>query len=273
MIETYLKQIGEYPILTADREAELIQKMREGDQSAKTQLIESNLRLVVSIAKKYQDLGLPLLDLIQEGNLGLMAAIEKFDGTKGCRLSTYASWWIRHYVVRSISNQSRTIKLPTNIIGEALKLNKVSEQLYTELERIPTTEELSKATGISVDKINKILDNEKYNKTSSTDNAVLDDEGETFINFIADERESINEKLYREANQDIIFSVLDTLSAREKFIIIERFGLLRNGEGKTLEDIGIELNLSKERIRQIEKQALIKLRNPIRSKALEQCFV
>lgn len=273
MLDDYFNDIAKIPTLSADREAELAQKMLEGDLAAKNELIESNLRLVVGIAKQYQYKGLPLLDLIQEGNLGLITAIEKFDPTKGYRLSTYASWWIRHHVTRALSDQSRTIKLPANIVEDSLKLNKLHEKLLTTLERSPTAEELAEISNMPVEQVNKILDSKKYQTTSSIDTKIKDDKSEaSFSDFIEYKGESANSRLEEEANRDIIFSVLDTLSEREKFIIIERFGLMRNGTGKTLEDIGKELNISKERVRQLEDQALIKLRNPIRSKVLEQCF-
>lgn len=273
MLDDYFNDIAKIPTLSADREAELAQKMLEGDLAAKNELIESNLRLVVGIAKQYQYKGLPLLDLIQEGNLGLITAIEKFDPTKGYRLSTYASWWIRHHVTRALSDQSRTIKLPANIVEDSLKLNKLYERLLTTLERSPTAEELAEVSNMPVEQVNKILNSKKYQTTSSIDTKIKDDKNEaSFSDFIEYKGESANSRLEEEANRDIIFSVLDTLSEREKFIIIERFGLMRNGAGKTLEDIGKELNISKERVRQLEDQALIKLRNPIRSKVLEQCF-
>lgn len=270
-IKDYIDKIPEYEGLTAEQEYQMILQAQSGDLSIRNKLVEINLRLVVSVAKNYQGQGIPILDLIQEGNIGLITAIEKFDCSKKYRLSTYAIWWIRHYITKALSKQCRSIRLPANIIDETLKLNKVRDILYGELERPPTLEELSIAMGMPVDKIKNLVLAEAGNEALSIDLQFEDNERSPFSEIVPDKRIKITENLNNEADNIIIKTVLDTLNERESFIISERYGL-NDGTAKTLESIGKVLGLSKERVRQIEKQALSKLRNPARKALLRECL-
>ena len=241
-VRMYFKEIGKVPLLSAEEERELAIRIEQGDEEAKKKLCESNLRLVVSIARRYLNRGLSFLDLIQEGNLGLIKAVEKFDYTKGYKFSTYATWWIRQAITRSIADQARTIRIPVHMVETINKLIRISRQLLQEYGREPTSEEIAREMGISVEKVRgDFIPDEDI--PSPVDAAAY----------------SMLQKQLRE--------VLDTLSEREKKVLILRFGL-DDGRPRTLEEVGKEFNVTRERIRQIEAKALRKLRHPSRSKKL-----
>lgn len=269
-IKTYLKSIGNYPRLSFEEEKELSAKALAGDKAAVDKLVESNLLLVVSIAKRYSGCGLPLLDLIQEGNIGLMTAAKKYDGSKGFRFSTYATYWIRQAISRALGEHGRTIRIPANMVDLLNKVKKTSGELSQTLNRTPSDEEIAAALGIEVDKVQAVLD---IAQVSSSLDTPIDDEGETSIgDLIPDTKSSpIEENLELEANHQIIESVLSTLSNREADIIRMRFGIDQD-KPMTLEEVGQHYGLSRERIRQVEMKAMRKLRNPLRAKILKEAF-
>ena len=269
-IKTYLKSIGNYPRLSFEEEKELSAKALAGDKAAVDKLVESNLLLVVSIAKRYSGCGLPLLDLIQEGNLGLMTAAKKYDGSKGFRFSTYATYWIRQAISRALGEHGRTIRIPANMVDLLNKVKKTAGELSQTLNRSPSDEEIAAALGIEVDKVQAVLD---IAQVSSSLDTPIDDEGETSIgDLIPDTKSStIEENLELEANHQIIESVLSTLSNREADIIRMRFGIDQD-KPMTLEEVGQHYGLSRERIRQVEMKAMRKLRNPLRAKILKEAF-
>lgn len=266
-VKQYLKEIGGYPLLTIEEEIELAKKIENGDEAAKQTLAESNLRLVVSIAKRYVGRGLSFLDLIQEGNLGLIKAVEKFDYTKGYKFSTYATWWIRQAITRSIADQSRTIRIPVHMSEVINKTYRVSRSLLQELGREPSEQELAEAMNLPIEKIREIL------KVSadpiSLDTPIGEEDDSHLGDFIKDDTIIGPEDAAAYAVlQDQITKLLDTLTEREQRVLILRFGL-KDGRTRTLEEVGKEFNVTRERIRQIEAKALRKLRHPSRARMLK----
>ena len=266
-VRMYLKQIGKVPLLTADEEVELAKRAEKGDKEAIERLCTANLRLVVSIAKKYVGRGLLFLDIIQEGNLGLMKAVEKFDWTKGFKFSTYATWWIRQAITRSIADQARTIRIPVHMVETINRMARVRRQLTGELGREPDTKEIAEAMGMTEEKVRDIL--KSAQEPTSMDATVGDEEDSHLGDFIPDENaESPADAASNVFLRGQIYELLDELTEREKRVIIERFGL--GGEPpRTLEQVGQEMGVTRERIRQIEAKAIRKLRHPTRKKRLE----
>ena len=265
-VRMYFKEIGKVPLLTADEERDLAIRIEQGDEEAKKKLCESNLRLVVSIARRYLNRGLSFLDLIQEGNLGLIKAVEKFDYTKGYKFSTYATWWIRQAITRSIADQARTIRIPVHMVETINKLIRISRQLLQEYGREPTSEEIAREMGISVEKVREI---KKISQDPvSLETPIGEEEDSHLGDFIPDEDipSPVDAAAYSMLQKQLR-EVLDTLSEREKKVLILRFGL-DDGRPRTLEEVGREFNVTRERIRQIEAKALRKLRHPSRSKKL-----
>ena len=269
-VRMYLKEIGKVPLLTADEEIEIAKKMLEGGEeaeAAKKKLAEANLRLVVSIAKRYVGRGMLFLDLIQEGNLGLIKAVEKFDYTKGFKFSTYATWWIRQAITRAIADQARTIRIPVHMVETINKLIRVSRQLLQEKGREPQPEEIAEAMGISVEKVREII--KIAQEPVSLETPIGEEEDSHLGDFIQDDdapppAEAASFTLMKEQ----LMSVLDTLTPREKKVLSLRFGL-EDGRQRTLEEVGQQFNVTRERIRHIEAKALRKLRHPSRSKKLK----
>ena len=263
----YLKEIGRVPLLTPDEEVDLARRMSDGDQEAKNRMTESNLRLVVSIAKRYVGRGMQFLDLIQEGNLGLIKAVDKFDYTKGYKFSTYATWWIRQAITRAIADQARTIRIPVHMVETINKVIRVSRQLLQELGHDPTAEEIAEEMNLPVDKVRDIL--KIAQEPVSLETPIGEEEDSHLGDFIPDEEasepaEAASFALLREQLDE----VLDTLTPREKKVLELRFGMT-DGRTRTLEEVGKEFNVTRERIRQIEAKALRKLRHPSRSKKLK----
>lgn len=266
-VKMYLKDIGKVPLLAADEEIELAKKMLDGDEESKRKLSEANLRLVVSIAKRYMGRGMLFLDLIQEGNLGLMKAVEKFDYQKGFKFSTYATWWIRQAITRAIADQARTIRIPVHMVETINKLIRVSRQLLQQYGREPTPEEIAKEMGISEAKVREII--KIAQEPVSLETPIGEEEDSHLGDFIADDdtpapAEAASFALMKEQ----LLDVLDTLTPREEKVLRLRFGL-DDGRQRTLEEVGKEFNVTRERIRQIEAKALRKLRHPSRSKKLK----
>lgn len=266
-VKMYLKEIGRVPLLSAEREAELSKRMAEGDEKAKQELVEANLRLVVSIAKKYVGKGLFFLDLIQEGNLGLMKAVSKFDYTKGYKFSTYATWWIRQAITRAIADQARTIRIPVHMVETIHKYTKVSRQMLQEQGREVTPEEIAKEMNMSPEKIREII--KVAQDPISLETPVGEEEDSHIGDFIEDQdspapADAASYALLREQ----LCEVLHTLTPREEHVLKLRFGL-EDGRARTLEEVGQKFNITRERIRQIEAKALRKLRHPSRSKKLK----
>ncbi|MCR4437037.1 MAG: RNA polymerase sigma factor RpoD [Clostridiales bacterium] len=266
-VRMYLKEIGKVPLLSADEEIELARKMEKGDTESKRRLAEANLRLVVSIAKRYVGRGMLFLDLIQEGNLGLIKAVEKFDYRKGYKFSTYATWWIRQAITRAIADQARTIRIPVHMVETINKLIRVSRQLLQELGREPQPEEIAKEMNMSVDKVREIM--KISQEPVSLETPIGEEEDSHLGDFIPDDdapapAEAAAFTLLKEQ----LIDVLDTLTAREEKVLRLRFGL-DDGRARTLEEVGKEFNVTRERIRQIEAKALRKLRHPSRSKKLK----
>ncbi len=266
-VRMYLKEIGQIKLLTTEEELELADRIQEGDEQAKATLAEANLRLVVSIAKRYVGRGMLFLDLIQEGNIGLMKAVEKFDVSKGYKFSTYATWWIRQAITRAIADQARTIRVPVHMVETINKLARVERQLTLELNREPTEEELSKKMGISVDKIRDIY---KISQEPVSLEIPIGEEDDSHLgDFIPDETNMSPEDFaINELLKDEISEVLLTLTEREEKVIRLRFGL-EDGRPRTLEEVGQLFGVTRERIRQIEAKALRKLRHPSRSRKLK----
>jgi RNA polymerase primary sigma factor len=266
-VRMYLKEIGKVPLLTADEEIELAKKMEDGDEIASRKLAEANLRLVVSIAKRYVGRGMLFLDLIQEGNLGLIKAVEKFNYRKGFKFSTYATWWIRQAITRAIADQARTIRIPVHMVETINKLIRVSRQLLQELGREPAPEEIAEEMGLTVEKVREIL--KIAQEPVSLETPIGEEEDSHLGDFIPDDdapapAESAAFTLLKEQ----LLDVLDTLTPREEKVLRLRFGL-DDGKARTLEEVGKEFNVTRERIRQIEAKALRKLRHPSRSKKLK----
>ena len=269
-VRMYLKEIGKVPLLTADEEIELAQRMEEGDEEAKKRLAEANLRLVVSIAKRYVGRGMLFLDLIQEGNLGLIKAVEKFDYRKGYKFSTYATWWIRQAITRAIADQARTIRIPVHMVETINKLIRVSRQLLQELNREPTPEEIAKEMNMPVERVREIL--KISQEPVSLETPIGEEEDSHLGDFIKDENVPVPDKAaaYTLLREDLE-EVLKTLTEREQKVLCLRFGL-EDGRARTLEEVGKEFNVTRERIRQIEAKALRKLRHPSRSRKLRDYF-
>ncbi len=266
-VRMYLKEIGKVPLLTAEEETELAKRMEAGDEIAKQKLAEANLRLVVSIAKRYVGRGMLFLDLIQEGNLGLIKAVEKFDYSKGFKFSTYATWWIRQAITRAIADQARTIRIPVHMVETINKLIRVSRQLLQDLGRDPTPEEIAKEMDLDVEKVREIQ--KIAQEPVSLETPIGEEEDSHLGDFIPDDdaqapAEAATFTLLREQLVD----VLDTLTDREQKVLRLRFGL-DDGRARTLEEVGKEFDVTRERIRQIEAKALRKLRHPSRSKKLK----
>ncbi len=266
-VRMYLKEIGKVPLLTPEEEHECARKMAEGDEEARQKLTEANLRLVVSIAKRYVGRGMLFLDLIQEGNLGLIKAVEKFDYTKGYKFSTYATWWIRQAITRAIADQARTIRIPVHMVETINKLIRVSRQLLQELGREPTPEEIAKEMNMSLEKVREIM--KIAQEPVSLETPIGEEEDSHLGDFIPDDdapapSEAASFMLLKEQ----LMEVLGTLAPREEMVLRLRFGLV-DGKARTLEEVGGVFNVTRERIRQIEAKALRKLRHPSRSKKLK----
>ncbi len=267
-VKVYLKDIGKVALLSGEEEAELAEKMMQGDEAAKKRLSEANLRLVVSIAKRYVGRGMHLLDLIQEGNLGLMKAVEKFDYTKGFKFSTYATWWIRQAITRAIADQARTIRIPVHMVETINKLIKVSRQLLQELGREPSPEEIAQAMGITVEKVVEIQTIAQ--DPVSLETPIGEEEDSNLGTFIEDEKSASPSDVVAFAMlKKQLILILDTLTPREEKVLRLRYGI-DDGKPRTLEEVGKEFNVTRERIRQIEAKALRKLRHPSRSKKLKE---
>ena len=269
-VRMYLKEIGQVKLLSAEEEVELAQRVSEGDQAAKNKLTEANLRLVVSIAKKYSGRGLHILDLIQEGNTGLIRAVDKFDWTKGNKFSTYATWWIRQAITRAIADQARTIRVPVHMVEVINKATRCNRKLVQELGREPTVEEIAAELGLPVEKI--IEANRTAADTLSLDTPVGDEEDTSIGSFVEDERtpgpaDATSNALLAEALKEI----LDTLTEREADVLRMRFGMY-DGRTHTLEEVGQIFGVTRERIRQIENKAIRKLRHPSRAKRIKDFY-
>ena len=265
-VRTYLKEIGKIPLLSSEREMYLAEQIELGDEEAKNELIEANLRLVVSIAKRHVDKGMYFLDLIQEGNMGLMKAVEKFDYRKGYKFSTYATWWIRQSITRAIADQSRTIRIPVHMVDTIHKVSRASKQLLQELGREPTTEEIAERFGTTADRVREIL---KIAQDPVSLETPVGEEDDSHLGDFVEDTETLSpmENAAGTMLREQIAEVLRTLSPREEQVIRMRFGLV-DGVPHTLEDVGAHFNITRERIRQIEAKAIRKLRHPSRSKLL-----
>ena len=266
-VKVYLKEIGRVPLLTPDEEVDLAVRISNGDEAAKKRLAEANLRLVVSIAKRYLGRGMQFLDLIQEGNLGLIKAVEKFDYTKGFKFSTYATWWIRQAITRAIADQARTIRIPVHMVETINKVKKVSSQLLHANGREPSAEEVAEELDMPVDKVREIM--RVAQEPVSLETPIGEEEDSHLGDFIPDDdapapADAASHTLLKET----LSSVLDSLTPREEKVLRLRFGL-EDGRSRTLEEVGKEFNVTRERIRQIEAKALRKLRHPSRSKKLK----
>ncbi len=265
-VRMYLKEIGTVPLLTAEEELRLARKKAEGDQTAKERLIEANLRLVVSIAKRYTGRGMSFLDLVQEGNLGLIKGVEKFDYTKGYKLSTYATWWIRQSVTRALADQARTIRVPVHMVETINKMSKMQRKLTLELGYEPSVPELASALDITEEKVMEIM--QIAREPASLETPIGEEDDSNLGDFVADSNAvtpegNVESVMLREH----IDTLLEDLKERERQVIVLRFGL-EDGHPRTLEEVGKEFNVTRERIRQIEAKALRKLRNPVRSKRI-----
>ena len=265
-VRMYLKEIGKVPLLTPEEEQELAKRIAQGDQEAAKKMTEANLRLVVSIAKRYVGRGMQLLDLIQEGNLGLLKAVEKYDFTKGFKFSTYATWWVRQAITRALADQARTIRIPVHMVETMNKLTQCSRKLQQELGREPTVEELSKAMRLTPERINEIR--QMCMEPVSLESPVGEEDDSHLGDFIEDNTgsqpaDAVSQAMLRQQ----LMEILDTLSEREAKVLRLRYGL-DDGRPRTLEEVGKEFNVTRERVRQIEAKALRKIRNPNRSNKL-----
>ncbi len=267
-VRMYLREIGKVPLLSADVEAVLAEKMAEGDEVAKNRLVEANLRLVVSIAKRYVGKGMFFLDLIQEGNLGLMKAVDKFDFKKGYKFSTYATWWIRQAITRAIADQARTIRIPVHMVETIHRVSRYQRQLLQEYGREATDVEIAEKMGMSVDKVREIM--KIALDPVSLETPIGEEDDSHLGDFIPDDDSpSPEEEVFSEMLREQLIEVLHTLTQREEQVLKLRFGL-DDGRPRTLEEVGQEFNITRERIRQIEAKALRKLRHPSRSKMLKE---
>jgi RNA polymerase primary sigma factor len=269
-VKAYLLSIGNHPRLSFEEEKELSIKALSGDKDAQNHLVECNLKLVIPIAKRYCGCGLPLLDLIQEGNLGLMKAAEKYDGSKGWRFSTYATYWVRQTISRALGDQSRTIRIPANMVELLSKVKKATSELTQILNRDPIDKEIAKYLDIELDKIQTVMDIAQA--TSSLDMAV-DDDGETTMGDLIADHKAVNplENMIKEANTQIVEAVLSTLPTKEADILRMRFGI-NTEKPMTLEEVGQHYGVTRERIRQVENKAIRKLRNPARARMLMEAM-
>ena len=266
-VRMYLKEIGKVPLLSAEEEIDLAKRMADGDEEAKKRLAEANLRLVVSIAKRYVGRGMLFLDLIQEGNLGLIKAVEKFDYQKGFKFSTYATWWIRQAITRAIADQARTIRIPVHMVETINKLIRVSRQLLQELGREPTPEEIAKEMDMSVERVREIL--KISQEPVSLETPIGEEEDSHLGDFIQDQNVPVPaEAAASNLLRDQLNEVLDTLTEREQKVLRLRFGM-DDGRARTLEEVGKEFQVTRERIRQIEAKALRRLRHPSKSRKLK----
>lgn len=269
-VKAYLKSVGNHPRLNFEQEKELSVKALAGDRSAINTLVECNLLLVVSVAKRYYGCGLPLLDLIQEGNLGLIKAAEKYDGSKGFRFSTYATYWIRQAISRALGDQSRTIRIPANIVELLSKIKKATSELTQATNRQPTDKEIADFLNVELEKVQTALD---VSQSVSSLDVPVDDDGETCMGDLIEDNHAENPfaKMVREANQQIVESVLSTLSAKEAEVLRMRFGI-NAVKPMTLEEVGKHYGVTRERIRQVENKAIRKLRNPLRARMLQEAM-
>ncbi len=266
-VKMYLKDIGRVPLLSVDEEIELARKMQDGDEAAKKRLSEANLRLVVSIAKRYVGRGMLFLDLIQEGNLGLMKAVEKFDYQKGFKFSTYATWWIRQAITRAIADQARTIRIPVHMVETINRLTRASRILLQQLGREPTPDEIAKELNMPVDRVREIQ--KIAQDPVSLETPIGEEEDSHLGDFIEDDRATTpSDSVAATMLKEQLMGVLDTLTPREEKVLRLRYGI-DDGKPRTLEEVGKEFNVTRERIRQIEAKALRKLRHPSRSKKLK----
>ena len=269
-IREYLKEIGSIPLLTPEEESDLARRKSEGDVEAGRRLVEANLRLVVSIAKRYTGRGMSFLDLVQEGNLGLMKAVEKFDYAKGYRLSTYATWWVKQSITRSLADQSRTIRLPVHMVEAVNKIRRAQRSLSVKLGREPSMEEVAEEVNMSEKRVTELI--QASGDTVSLETPVGDEEGSNLGDFVADDTNaSTEDKAESFLLREEIDSMLQGLNPRERDVIILRFGL-ETGHPLTLEEVGKRFNVTRERIRQIETAALRQLRNPSKSKKIRDCL-
>src|SRR5476649_1869415 len=263
-IKIYLREIGQTPLLTREEEVKLARKIKRGDQAARQQMIKANLRLVVKIAHDYANLGLPLLDLISEGNIGLMKAVERFDPAKGGKLSTYAAWWIKQSIKRALANQSKTIRLPVHLVDKISKMRRVALQMSEELGREPTDEELAEEVGMASAKVSQLKT--VSIRPASLDAPISDDDTTEFGEIVGDEEAQTPFELLRDKNlRNEVGGLLDVLDDRERKIIFSRFGL-DGGKPKTLEEVGKKFGVTRERIRQLQNIALSKLRRALSKK-------
>jgi RNA polymerase primary sigma factor len=263
-IKIYLREIGQIPLLTPEQEIDLAAKIKRGDKAARSLMIRSNLRLVVKIAHDYANLGLPLLDLISEGNIGLMKAVERFDPAKGGKLSTYAAWWIKQSIKRALANQSKTIRLPVHLVDKISKMRRVALQMSEELGREPTDEELAEEVGLSSSKVSQLKT--VSIRPASLDAPISDDDTTEFGEIVGDmEALTPFERLRDQNLRDEVSDLLAVLDDREKKIIFSRFGL-DGGKAKTLEEVGKKFGVTRERIRQLQNIALMKLRRALQKK-------
>lgn len=265
-VRMYLKEMGKYPLMTAEQEVECAKRIEQGDALAKEELAEANLRLVVSIAKKYLGRGMSFLDLIQEGNIGLMKAVERFDYRKGYKFSTYATWWIKQAITRAIADQARTIRIPVHMVDTINKVMRAQRELLNELGREPELEEIADRMGLTTEKVNEVL--KLAQEPVSLETPIGEEEDSHLGDFIQDEHiatpvQAATNTLLREK----LIEVMDTLSDREKKVLIMRYGL-DDGKERTLEEVGKEFNVTRERIRQIEAKALWKIKHPNKSRKL-----
>jgi RNA polymerase primary sigma factor len=263
-LNRYLREIGRFPLLTPQQEIELAEKIEKGDTAARERMINANLRLVVTIARDYTNLGVPLLDLISEGNIGLTKAVERFEPAKGAKLSTYAMWWIKQSIKRALANQSKTIRLPVHLADKVAKVRRVSLQMSDELGREPTDDELGEEIGIDSDKISRLKS--VGIRPASLDAPITDNDSTEFGEVIGDNEAQTPFELLRDKNLlGEVDGLLEVLDPREKKIISQRFGL-DGGKPKTLEDVGKDFGITRERIRQLQKAALAKLRRALTKK-------
>ena len=256
-LQLFLNEAGRYPLLTAAEEVELAKAIERGDPAAKDRMVNSNLRLVVSIAKKYQGHGLSLLDLIQEGIIGLIRAVEKFDWRRGFKFSTYATWWIRQAVQRGVANKSRTIRIPVHIVEREQKIARAERELIAQLERAPTEEELAKKTKLSVKHVKEVR--AAARTVASLDKPIGDDSDTAFGDLVAQESGNVEEEVVVSLGDDALHRAIATLPPREMLVIKLRYGIDANQDPKSLEEIGREMGITRERVRQIETQALARL--------------
>jgi RNA polymerase primary sigma factor len=263
-LQLYLRQIGEYPLLTVEEEVKLARKIKRGDKEARARMVRSNLRLVVKIARDYSNFGLPLLDLISEGNIGLMKAVERFDPKKGGKLSTYAAWWIKQSIKRALANQSKTIRLPVHLVDKIAKLRRVSNQMTEELGREPTDEELAEEVGMAAAKVGALKS--AAIRPTSLDQPLNDEDSTALGDIIGDEEAQDPYEMLRDKDlRDEVGDLLGVLDDRERKIINSRFGL-DGQKTKTLEEVGVKFGVTRERIRQLQNIALRKLRRALHKK-------